>query len=201
MLAKKLSSVLNIINRQNQYITNSEKKCQNFKSEVIINQGAVIDLQYAADKTTVADIVEYKRCFTVQQIAKSAQQTLTKSFSDIVKSSNVPNTCTLVRLSPIFKDTLKSVAKQIVVEEKLRKNVVMFRLQEEEDKELSSKFKQVFQSLGKKPSFEAARLGKKFRSCVWPVKASLSSSVTVQQILKNPACYAKLSSSRQCFCR
>ena len=45
MLAKKLSSVLNIINRQNEYITHLGTQCQNLKPEVIINQGAVIDLQ------------------------------------------------------------------------------------------------------------------------------------------------------------
>ena len=45
MLAKKLSSVLNIVNWQNEYITHLKKQCQNLKSEVIINQGPVIDLQ------------------------------------------------------------------------------------------------------------------------------------------------------------
>ena len=43
MLAEKLSR--NIVNRQNEYINHLEKQCQNLKSDVIINQGAVIDLQ------------------------------------------------------------------------------------------------------------------------------------------------------------
>ena len=45
VLAKKISRALNIVNRQNEYITHLEKQCQNLKSEVIVNQGAVIDLQ------------------------------------------------------------------------------------------------------------------------------------------------------------
>ena len=127
-------------------------------------------------KTTVADIAE-----SVQQEAKSAQQTLTKSFSDALKSGkcNVPNAS-----SVISKDTLKSVAKEIVVEEELSKNVMVFGLSEEDGEELSSKVEQVFQSLGEKPCFEAARLGKKSNSTVRPVKVNLRSSATVQQILR-----------------
>ena len=45
VLAKRISSVLHIVHRQNEYITHLEKQCQNLKSEVIVNQGAVIDLQ------------------------------------------------------------------------------------------------------------------------------------------------------------
>ena len=68
-----------------------------------------------------------------------------KIFSDAVKSDNVPNACTV-----ISKDTLKSVAKQIVFEGELSRNVMVFRLQGdykkirgrlqvEETKEVSSK--------------------------------------------------------------
>ena len=140
-------------------------------------------------KTTVADIAE-----SVQQEAKSAQQTLTKSFSDALKSSNVPNASTV-----ISKDTLKSVAKQIVVEEELSKNVMVFGLSEEDDEKLSSKVEQVFQSLGEKPSFEAARLGKKSSSSVRPVKVSLRSSVTVQQILKKSSLLCKIEQFKTVF--
>ena len=199
MLAKKLSSVLNIINRQNEYITHLEKQCQNLKSEVIINQGAVIDLQkeliasksvQLTDlKTTVADMVE-----SVQQEAKSAQQSLTKSFSDALKSGNVANASTV-----ISKDTLKKVAKEIVVEEELSKNIMVFGLQEGENEELSSKVEQVFQSLGEKPCFEAARLGKKSNSTVRPVKVNLRSSATVQQILKKSSLLCKIEQFKTVF--
>ena len=101
MLAKKLSCVLKIINWQNEYITHLETQCQNLKSEVTINQGVVIDLrkeliaskgvQLTYLKTTIADIVE-----SVQSEAKSAQQNLTKSFSDALKSSNVPDASSVI---------------------------------------------------------------------------------------------------------
>ena len=43
--AKRLNEVLRIVNRQNEYIKFLEKQAQELKSNVIMNQGAVIDMQ------------------------------------------------------------------------------------------------------------------------------------------------------------
>lgn len=61
------------------------------------------------------------------------------------------------------KDTLKSVAKQVVVEEGLSRNIMVFGLQEgdEEGEDLNLKVGAVFGHLGEKRRLEAVRLGKK----------------------------------------
>ena len=47
IFAKILNKVLRIVNRQNEYIKFLEKYAQELKSDVIMNQGAVIDMQKA----------------------------------------------------------------------------------------------------------------------------------------------------------
>ena len=86
------------------------------------------------------------------------------------------------------KDTLKSVAKQVVVEEGLSRNIMVFGLQEgdEESEDLNLKVGAVFGHLGEKPRLEAVRLGKKSQTGsegARPVKVTLSSSSFVHQIL------------------
>ena len=80
-------------------------------------------------------------------------------------------------------EPIKSVAKQIVVEEELSRNVIVFGLCEVESEDICAKVTEVFESLGEKPRVEASRLGKKSGSATRPVKVTLSSSTIVQQIL------------------
>ena len=97
----------------------------------------------------------------------------------MVKSGSMNNST-----GPISENTIKSVAKQIVVEEELSRNVIVFGLCEVESEDICAKVTEVFESLGEKSRVEASRLGKKSGSATGPVKATLSSSTIVQQILK-----------------
>ena len=81
-------------------------------------------------------------------------------------------------------EPIKSVTNQIVVEEELSRNVIVFGLCEVESEDICAKVTEVFESLGEKPRVEASRLGKKSGSATRPVKVTLSSSTIVQQILK-----------------
>ena len=83
----------------------------------------------------------------------------------------------------ISPETLKSVAKQVVVEEELSRNIMVFGLPEEEHEDMCVNVGKVFEHLGEKPRVEASRLGKKIKSNVRPVKVTLSNATTVQQIL------------------
>ena len=60
-------------------------------------------------------------------------KSVSKSFSDALQSETVTNS------SPVIsQDTIKSVAKQIAVEEELGRNIMVFGVPEEEDEELST---------------------------------------------------------------
>ena len=95
----------------------------------------------------------------------------------MVKSGSMNNST-----GPISENTIKSVAKQIVVEEELSRNVIVFGLCEVESEDICAKVTEVFESLGEKSRVEASRLGKKSGSATGPVKVTLSSSTIVQQI-------------------
>ena len=87
----------------------------------------------------------------------------------------------------IAADTVKSFVKTVVEEEDRNRSLMVFGLPESKKENLSDKISAVFQDIGEKPRFEACRLGtpgsgdstKKDR----PVKVTVSSSITVNQIL------------------
>jgi hypothetical protein len=84
----------------------------------------------------------------------------------------------------ISPETLKSVAKQLVVEEELSRNIMVFGLSEKDDEDICDSVGKVFEQLEEKPRLEARRLGiKRTNSTPRPVKVTLSSAATVQQIL------------------
>ena len=64
-------------------------------------------------------------------------------------------------------------------------NIMIFGLPEADVEDIQSNVSHVFEELGEKPKLEAIRLGKKVQSKVRPVKVTLSSSSTVQQILSS----------------
>ena len=64
--------------------------------------------------------------------------------------------------SPVIgQETLKSVAKQVVVEEELSRNIMVFGLCDDENEDLNLKIGEVFEHLGENPRVETRRLGKK----------------------------------------
>ena len=139
-------------------------------------QGQLLSAQRELlDTTEFGDKFKTDIVNSVQEEVKSFKQ----SFSDVVKSGSINNSTV-----PITDDTIKSVAKQIVVEEELSRNVMVFGLCEVENEDISAKVTEMFESLGEKPRVEASRLGKKSGSATRPVKVTLSCSTIVKQILK-----------------
>ena len=113
---------------------------------------------------------------TFQKEVSSVKQ----SFSDVVKSGSLKTSA-----APISTESIKSVAKQIALEEELGRNIMVFGLCEEQNEDICAKVSDVLESLGEKPRVEACRIGKKSPTAPRPVKVSLSSSSIVQQILKS----------------
>ena len=95
-----------------------------------------------------------------------------------MKSGSIKNS------AAISTESIKSVAKQIALEEELGRNIMVFGLCEEENEGICTKVSDVLVSLGEKPHVEACRIGKKSPSATRPIKVYFSSSTIVQQILK-----------------
>ena len=185
VLAEHFVRALQLIERQHNMVINQRVHVRSYESDIIKLQERVITLQEQTMKLQEriisaktdgeklkTDIVE-----TVQKEVKS----VSKSFSDALQSGTVTNS------SPVIsQDTIKSVAKQIAVEEELGRNIMVFGLPEEEDEELFTKISEVFGKLNEKPRIEASRLGRKCKNktVIRPVKVTLSSATAVQQILQ-----------------
>ena len=147
------------------------------KSDIIRLQGELLR-QSKVEHIDIDDEIVDRLSTAVQNSVESG---ISKTYSEVAESSVKNATC----LSPVIpKETLKSVAKELAVEEELGRNIMVFGLPEEDDEQLSNKVSEVFEHLEQKPKFEASRLGKKRSdSATRPVKVSLSSSFIVQQIL------------------
>ena len=137
VLAEHFVRALQLIERQHNMVINQIVHVRSYESDIIKLQERVITLQEKTMKLQEqiisaktdgeklkTDIVE-----TVQKEVKS----VSKSFSDALQSETVTNS------SPVIsQDTIKSVAKQIAVEEELGRNIMVFGVPEEEDEELST---------------------------------------------------------------
>ena len=106
-----------------------------------------------------------------------------KTYSSAVEKGTVQSQS----VTPLTSATLKSVVKEVVEEEDRSRNTMVFGLVEETDELLGAKVSDVFQTVGEKPRpVEVCRVGTKDADKpkrARPVKVTLSSSVTVNQIL------------------
>ena len=182
-MAERLAEVMRIVERQNEYIIHLEKQAQELKSDVIINQGTVIDLQQELIAAKNEQLTELKT--TVVTSVEDTVKTELKSYSEAVnQSSNRLNAGTLYD-----QKMLKSVVKDVVAEEDRSRNLMLFGLEEEQEEHISEKVSQVPVELGEKPIIEASRIGVKLKDYkaakkpARPVKVTVSSSTIVQQIL------------------
>ena len=91
-----------------------------------------------------------------------------------------------ITLSIISRDYLLTQMEilQVVIEEEMSRNIMVFGLHEEENEILSSKISEVFETLGEKPCIEASRVGRENKPVNRLVKVKLSSSLIVNQILR-----------------
>lgn len=181
-LAAKFLQAMQLIERQHNMIINQRVHVSQYQSSMIQLQDQVIKLQeqLLSAKEGLSKAIEFNEHLKteffegVQKEVSSVKQ----SFSDVVKSGSIENS------AAISTESIKSVAKQIALEEELGRNIMVFGLCEEVNEEINTKVAEVLESLGEKPRVEACRIGKKSPSAARPVKVSFSSSSIVQQILK-----------------
>ena len=181
-LAAKFLQAMQLIERQHNMIINQRVHVSQYQSRMIQLQDQVIKLQeqLLSAKEGLSKAIEFNEHLKteffegVQKEVSSVKQ----SFSDVVKSGSIENS------AAISTESIKSVAKQIALEEELGRNIMVFGLSEEVNEEINTKVAEVLESLGEKPRVEACRIGKKSPSAARPVKVSFSSSSIVQQILK-----------------
>ena len=132
-------------------------------------QGDVIDAQnralQASDKIS-------------KTVEDSVKSDFKKSYSEAAASQNTASTGSVI--SP---EALKSVAKQVIVEKELSKNIMIFGLPENENEDIQKCVGKIFEEIGEKPKLNAVRIGKHVQSKVRPVKVTLSSSSAAQNIL------------------
>ena len=180
----KFLQAMQLIERQHNMIINQRVHMSQHQSHMIELQDQVISLQERlltaneglSKARKVREDFKAEIVNTFQKEVSSVKQ----SFSDVVKSGSLKNSA-----ATISTESIKSVAKQIALEEELGRNIMVFGLCEEQNEDICTKVSDVLESLGEKPRVEACRIGKKSPSATRPVKVSLSSSSIVQQILKN----------------
>ena len=184
VVVQHLVHALQLIERQQMFIVNQRVYISSYQKDIIKLQDKVIDAQNKVmDKLTtgVTEQLSDQLCGLTNQLTTTVKDTVkdtVKSYSEAAQphAASGPNPV-------ITPGTLKSVAKQVVAEEELSKNVMLFNLVEQENEDLGKKVSDVFLYLGEKPRIEARRVGTKKKSSPRPVKVTLSSSSTATQIL------------------
>lgn len=156
------------LSEQNQDLSNT---ASDLRDQVIDTQQSVVKLQEQLIESKNEQLMSLQT--TVKSSVQESVKAEFKSYSSAVqKGQNQQQT----------HENLKAVVKAVVEEEDRSRNIMMFGLAEEENELLSAKVSDVFQSIGEKPRVEVCRVGKRTDGAR-PVKVTLSSSVTVNQIL------------------
>jgi len=177
VVAKCLLSALKLIERQHNMVINQRVHLSSYQQDIIKLQSSVIDAQEKALRATEKTLRATSDC--ISHAVEESVQSGMKLYSEAAGSSSVLSSSTVI--SP---GTLKSIAKQLVVEEELTRNIMVFGLSEKDDEDICDSVGKVFQQLEEKPRLEARRLGIKRANCTpRPVKVTLSSAANVQQIL------------------
>ncbi len=195
VLGANLVRALQLIERQHNLILNQRVHIESYKSDIIKMQEQVITLQERI--ITAQTVSKQYKADIVNTVQNEVSKSVCKSFSEVVESGTVNSSSAVI--SPISQETIKTVAKQVVVEEELCRNIMVFGLKEEENEELQKKIGEVFESLDEKPRIEASRLGKKSGTGVRPVKVRLSTSSAVQQILQKSRNLRKIKQFEKVF--
>ena len=168
-IAKYLLSAIQLIDRQHNFVINQRVHISSYQQDIIKLQSDVI---FAQEKGLEAIQAAERLTETVEETVKSG----IRSYSEAVGNSGSSSSA---QISPA---TLKSVAKQVIVEEELSKNLMVFGLPEQDDEDVCDSVMKVMEELSEKPRLEAVRLGKK-GSQIRPIKVTFTSAAIVQQIL------------------
>lgn len=112
---------------------------------------------------------------SLETVEDSLKSGLEKSYSEVPEPTSN---------SVMPTEAIKTVAKQVIVEEELRKNIMVFGIHEADNEDTQTAVRNAFEELEEKPRlYQAVRLGKKMHAKARPVKVTLSSASIVQQIL------------------
>ena len=118
-MAKSLSDVLRIVERQQQCILCLERQAQQLKSDVITHQGSVVDLQkeLLAAKDQQLNDIKSSVVTSVEDTVKTEMQ----SYSQIVEKS-----CSSVYGPLLDPKVLKTVVKDVFAEDDRSRNLMIF---------------------------------------------------------------------------
>ena len=166
------------------------ERLKNFSSslqnKVIESQQDVICIQAELSDCKTEQLEMLRK--TVETSVLDSVKTVETSLVDTVKTE-LQSYSSAVQKTPqneqVFSsEALTRVVRNVVEEEDRSRNVVIFGLNEEDDEKLNERVAEVFESIGQKPRAETCRVGlKKSKDSVRPVKAKLSSSLIVDQVL------------------
>ncbi len=191
--AKIVFQGIKIVYQQHNIIKEIRGQAQVLKSEHINCQSAVIKLQQE-----LISAKDDQAAGLQATVTASVENAVVKSFSDVVQANPVSNNASSTAIP--HQETLKSVVKHVIEEEDRSKNVILFGVDETDDKQLHKSVSQIFEELSEKPRYEAVRLGmKKNGKAPRPVKVSFSSSVCVQQILRKARLLRKSKTHKSVF--
>jgi hypothetical protein len=192
-VAKWLLCAVQLLDRQHNFVMNQRVNISCYQEDIIKLQGEVIDDQRKALETvnfcsscvqdsikTGLDSVECSVRTSLYNVEDTLKEGLEKSYGEVAASKQQVSCSTV-----ISQEALKTVAKQVIVEEELSKKIMIFGLPETDNEKVQVSVSEVFETIGEKPRLEAVRLGKKVQSKVRPVKVTLPSSSIVQQLLSS----------------
>ncbi len=167
-----------IMTRQSQLISKLNDIIDLMKTEALADKAAVIRLQSELLKSKEAELESVKTA--VQETVQNSVQKGIQSYSSVV-GSNITSTAPV-----ITPESLKKVVQSVMVEEDRNKNLMVFGLAEEE--KVEDAVSEIFLELGEKPRVQALnRIGKKCSTRARPVKVTLTSATSVNQILTKTA--------------
>ena len=164
------------------YLTFLMETVESYKNAATRLQAKLIESQ----ELVISAQTELSACKTEQ--LETLKKAVSSSVSDSVKAE-FKSYSSVVQNSPqpvISSQALTTVVKNVVAEEDRSRNFLIFGLPEEEGEELNVRVSEVLETIGSKPKIEVQRIGKKKTTgSPRPVKASVSSSLIVGQILGN----------------
>ena len=170
-LSKCLFAAYQVVFAYQESFKDVRRQVENLKSDVIESQRSVVKLQQ--------DLLDVKseQLKSMTTVVDTAVEKGIKSYSQAVSNS-------LPQSAPSFtEEKLKKVVQEAVADEDRSRNIMVFGMEEGTGEDLGSKITEMFDEISEKPSFEAARVGRKLTEKIRPVKVSLHSSGTVHQIL------------------
>ena len=174
-LCEWLSNADDLVEQYDKVIQHLLSVVDRSKSELIVAQQKVVNLQEALLETKNEELQSLKS--NVTSTVQSTVKQEIRSFSEVLKS--VPEK------SALCEERLKTVVRSAISEDDRSRNLIIYGLKEEIDEQLSKKVSSLFEKLGGiKPRVDACRIGKKKDGkTIRPVKALFSNSSTANVIL------------------